>query len=47
MSALIVVLLILALLFGGVGLFVKGLVWLIVIAAVMLVVDVVLLGRRR
>ncbi|MGH8900965.1 MAG: hypothetical protein ACRDYA_04600 [Egibacteraceae bacterium] len=38
--SLIVLLLILALLFGGVGLFVEGLQWLLIIALVLLVVGV-------
>jgi hypothetical protein len=37
--ALVVLLLLLALLFGGVGLFVEGLKWLLVIALVLLVVS--------
>lgn len=36
---LVVLLLLLALLFGGVGLFVEGLTWLLVIALVLLVVS--------
>jgi hypothetical protein len=36
---LVVVLLLLALLFGGVGLFVEGLKWLLIIALVLLVVS--------
>ncbi|MGH8886417.1 MAG: hydrophobic protein [Egibacteraceae bacterium] len=37
--SLVVLLLILALLFGGVGLFVEGLTWLLVIALVLLLVG--------
>ena len=36
---LVVVLLLLALIFGGVGLFVEGLKWLLIIALVLLVVS--------
>jgi hypothetical protein len=42
---LVVLLLILALLFGGVGLFVEGLKWLLIIALVLLVVGA-LTGSR-
>jgi hypothetical protein len=43
----IVILLILALIFGGLGLFVEGLLWLLIIAAAFLVVSFVVgvLGR--
>lgn len=47
---LVVLLLILALLFGGVGLFVEGLKWLLIIALVLLVVGAVAgsrYGRTR
>lgn len=37
MSALVIVLLLLALAFGGVGLFVKGMFWLLIIAGVLFV----------
>lgn len=43
--ALVVLLLILALLFGGLGLFVEGLKWLLIIALVLLVVGF-LAGHR-
>jgi hypothetical protein len=43
--ALVVLLLILALLFGGLGLFVEGLKWLLIIALVLLVVSF-LAGHR-
>lgn len=39
MSTLVIVLLILALLIGGVGLFVEGLKWLLIIALVLFVVS--------
>jgi hypothetical protein len=41
LSTLVIILLILALLIGGVGLFVEGLKWLLIIALVVLVVDVI------
>ncbi len=46
---LVVVLLILALLLGGVGLFVEALRWVLIIALILLVVSIVtgFLGRRR
>jgi hypothetical protein len=47
---LVVLLLILALLFGGLGLFVEGLKWLLIIALVMLVVSLFTgsrMGRSR
>jgi len=44
---LVVVLLILALLFGGVGLFVEGLKWLLIIALVLLIVGLVTGYRGR
>jgi hypothetical protein len=49
MTALVVLLLLLALLVGGVGLFVKGLTWLLIIALVLLVVSAIsgLVGRGR
>lgn len=49
MGALVVVLLILALLIGGVGLFVTGLKWLLIIALVLLAASLIsgLLGRGR
>ncbi|MGH8895750.1 MAG: hydrophobic protein [Egibacteraceae bacterium] len=37
--SLVVLLLILALLFGGLGLFVKGLTWLLVVALILLLVG--------
>ena len=46
---LMVVLLILALVLGGVGLFVEALRWVLIIALILLVVSIVtgFLGRRR
>ncbi len=46
---LVVVLLILALLFGGVGLFIEGLKWLLIIAVVLLILSALsgLRGRSR
>lgn len=44
---LVVVLLILALLFGGIGLFIEGLKWLLIIALVLLVVGAVTGSRFR
>jgi len=44
---LVVLLLILALLFGGVGLFVEGLKWLLIIALVLLVVGLITGYRGR
>jgi hypothetical protein len=44
---IVVLLLILALLFGGVGLLVEGLLWLLVIAAVLVVVGAVFGFRGR
>jgi predicted nucleic acid-binding Zn ribbon protein len=46
---LVVVLLILALLLGGLGLFVEALRWVLIIALILLVVSIVtgFLGRRR
>lgn len=46
---LVVVLLVLALLLGGVGLFVEGLKWVLIIALVLLVAGAILgvLDRRR
>lgn len=40
MTLLVILLLILALLLGGVGLFVEGLKWLIIIALVLMVVGI-------
>lgn len=49
MSTAVVLLLLLALLLGGVGLFVEGLVWLLVIAAVLALVSLFMgySGRGR
>jgi len=47
MSGLIVLLLVLALLFGGLGLLVEGLLWLLVIGGILLVAGVVLGYRGR
>ena len=44
---LVVLLLILALLFGGIGLFIEGLKWLLVIALVLLVVSALTGFRGR
>lgn len=44
---IVVLLLILALLFGGVGLFVEGLMWLLIISLVLLVVGAVFGSRTR
>lgn len=44
---IVVLLLILALIFGGVGLFVEGLFWLLVISLVLLVVGAVFGFRGR
>lgn len=44
---LVVLLLLLALLFGGVGLFVEGLKWALVIALVLLIVGAVTGARGR
>ena len=44
---LVVVLLILALIIGGVGLFVEGLKWLLIIAAVLFVISLVTGSRGR
>ena len=44
---LVVVLLLVALLIGGVGLFVEGLKWLLIIAVVLFVVGLVTGGRGR
>lgn len=43
---LIIALLLLALLFGGLGLFVTGLKWLIIVAVLVILVDIIL-GYRR
>ena len=47
--ALVLVLLLLALLFGGLGLFVEGLTWVLIIALVLLLVSALTgyRGRRR
>ena len=47
--AIVVILLLLALLIGGIGLFVEGLKWLLIIALVLLLISVVsgFLGRGR
>lgn len=45
--ALVLVLLLLALLFGGVGLFVEGLKWVLIIALVLLLVGLVTGYRGR
>jgi len=45
--ALIVVLLLLALLFGGVGLFIEGLKWVLIIALVLFVLSFFSFGRYR
>jgi hypothetical protein len=42
MSTLVIIILILALIFGGVGLFVEGLIWLAIIGLILLVVSAVL-----
>jgi hypothetical protein len=49
MTALIVLLVILALVIGGIGLAIKGLAWLLIIALVLLVVGAVsgMLARGR
>jgi len=47
MSALVVVLLLLALLVGGVGLFVEGLKWLLIIALVLFVLSFISGARGR
>ena len=44
---LVVVLLILALLIGGIGLFIEGLKWLLIIAVVLLVVGAISGSRFR
>ncbi|CAN5422544.1 hypothetical protein BH23ACT7_BH23ACT7_19550 [soil metagenome] len=44
---LVVVLLILALIFGGVGLFVEGLKWVLIIAVVLLVVGALMGSKAR
>lgn len=41
MTALVVVLLLLALLIGGVGLFVEGLKWVLIIAVILLVISLI------
>ncbi|HSL10435.1 MAG TPA: hypothetical protein VLA82_03875 [Actinomycetota bacterium] len=47
MGGLIVLLLILALVFGGLGLLVEGLLWLLVIAGILVVAGMVLGFRGR
>jgi hypothetical protein len=44
---LVIVLLLLALIFGGVGLFVEGLMWLLIISLILLVVGAVFGFRGR
>lgn len=39
MSALVIILLLLALLIGGIGLFVEGLIWLLIISLVLIVAS--------
>jgi hypothetical protein len=41
MTALVLILLLLALLVGGIGLFVKGLTWLLIIAVVLIVIGAI------
>lgn len=45
--ALVVFLLLLALLFGGVGLFVEGLKWALIIALALIIASAVTHGRTR
>jgi hypothetical protein len=46
--SLVVILLLLALLFGGLGLFVEGLMWLLIIAVILVAVSVFTgMGSRR
>lgn len=45
--ALVVFLLLLALVFGGVGLFVEGLKWVLIIAVVLIVAGYITHGRTR
>jgi hypothetical protein len=47
MSGLVVLLLVLALLIGGVGLFVEGLIWLLVISVALFVASALVGGRGR
>lgn len=47
MSGLVVLLLVLALLVGGVGLFVEGLIWLLIISVALFVVSGLLGSRGR
>lgn len=49
MTGLVIIILLLALLFGGLGLVVEGLMWLLIIAAVLFVVGALVgfSGRRR
>jgi len=46
---LVILLLILALIFGGIGLFVEALRWILIIALILVLVGIVLgvMGRRR
>ena len=44
---LVIVLIVLALVFGGVGLLVEGLFWLLVIAAALVVASIVMGAARR
>ncbi len=47
MSALVIVLLVVALLIGGIGLFVEGLKWLLIIALVLFVISALTGARGR
>ena len=47
MTGLVVLLLLLALIFGGVGLFVEGLKWVLIIALVLLVASFFMGARGR
>ena len=47
MTGLVVLLLVLALIFGGVGLFVEGLKWVLIIALVLLVASLITGARGR
>lgn len=42
---LFILLLVLALVFGGVGLLVEGLMWMLIIAAVLFVASIIMYGR--
>jgi hypothetical protein len=44
---IVIVLLILALIFGGIGLLVEGLMWLLIIAVVLAVAGAIVGGRGR